>query len=57
MNDNQPNSPRWEYSHLQFIHINAIREKLNEAGQQGWELVGVQFHLDTWHLFLKRPLA
>ncbi len=46
---------KWEYHVVlsSFQMVDAVRNVLNEAGEQGWELVAVT----TTALFFKRPVS
>lgn len=51
---------KWDFCFESRKTENALIIKLNELGQQGWELVHVLHHKDpkaitTWTAFMKRP--
>jgi hypothetical protein len=53
---------RWEYMFLTRRSELALQDELNAVGQQGWELVAVEYYKDAkgimgWIAFLKRPCA
>lgn len=53
---------RWEYIFLVRRSELALQDELNSVGQQGWELVSVEYYKDAkgimgWIAFLKRPCA
>lgn len=53
---------RWEYIFLTRRSELALQDELNAVGQQGWELVAVEYYKDAkgimgWIAFLKRPCA
>ncbi|HOP78609.1 MAG: hypothetical protein WBH86_12405 [Thermogutta sp.] len=53
---------RWEYVFIQRRSELALQDELNVMGQQGWELVHVEYYKDAkgimgWIAFLKRPSA
>jgi hypothetical protein len=51
--------PRWEYAVLSLIRASTVQSRLDEVGQNGWELVSV-IPLDPMStnvtLYLKREL-
>ncbi|MGQ9503394.1 MAG: hypothetical protein ACUVQG_01585 [Thermogutta sp.] len=51
---------RWEYVFIQRRSELALQDELNAMGQQGWELVHIEYYKDAkgimgWIAFLKRP--
>mgnify|MGYP001340289363 FL=1 len=53
---------RWEYVFVQRRSELALQDELNAMGQQGWELVTIEYYKDAkgimgWIAFLKRPSA
>jgi hypothetical protein len=50
---------KWEYQGFAAGSEGGLLEHLNEAGEEGWELVGVFPQVNrgttTWIAFLKRP--
>jgi len=55
---------KWEYSHVSdSLGITAVLKKINEAGEEGWELVSLMniekagVGVSIIHAVLKRPKA
>lgn len=60
---------KWEYKYLMWVdraqadnssYEEKISTDLNVLGNQGWELVSVQFHLEyapVTYAYLKRPIV
>jgi hypothetical protein len=52
----KPAAPRWEYNLVSVDSTDASVRRLNEEGNSGWELVGIQTISGNTRYLFKRPL-